>query len=125
MVAADSVISMYDSEKVGVRGTLGIRVVTGSKVAAGLLAEAAPIKAARGLPYFITQRRKRFALTPCSSAIRATDTPGPVHRCANARFADLLNVRRPFAPALVTSPFTSSSLSSDMVSTIPTSGHHP
>ena len=35
---------MYDSEKVGVRGTLGIGVVTGSKVAAGLLAEAAPTK---------------------------------------------------------------------------------
>jgi hypothetical protein len=117
MVAAVSVISMYDSEKLGVRGMAGIGVVTGSKVAGGVLARASPTKHARGLPYLITHRRRRFALTPCKSAIRATDTPGSVHRRANARLPALLNVRRPFAPGLVIRPFTSSSASSDMVST--------
>jgi len=48
-----------------------------------------------------------------------------VQRRANARFPALLYERRPFTPVLVTRPLTSSSASSDMVSAIPTSGHHP
>jgi len=48
-------------------------------------------KHARGLPYLITHRRRRFALTPCKSAIRATDYPrlgAPPRQCALTRLAE-------------------------------------
>ena len=81
---------MKDSVGIGVRDTLGGAVVTGSNVAGGTLPRASTVKDARGLLHFITQRRNRFALTPCKSAIRANDTPGSMNRRAKARFADLL-----------------------------------
>jgi len=68
-------------------------------------------------PYFVIHRRSRFALMPCAKAVLATDTPGRWHISTSACFADLLYVRRPLAGARTTSPSTSSTLFSVMVST--------
>jgi hypothetical protein len=63
-------------------------------VAGGVLARASAIKDVRGLPYLITHRRRRFALTPCRRAIRSTDTPGSVHLCSAIIRRGCLSVNR-------------------------------
>src|SRR5665213_363183 len=108
---------MYESEIGAVRVVLGIGVVTGSNVAAVPMDDASPAVAALASEYCSIHRRSRFALTPCVSAVRATDTPGRLHSSANARLAGTLYERRPFSPCLMTRPATTSALFSDMVST--------
>jgi hypothetical protein len=108
---------MHESELIAGRVELGIDLVTGSSAAAGVLGTASCVPLGLTSAYCITHRRSRLALTPCRSAIRATETPGRLHSSAKARLAATLYVRRPFDPCFVTSPATTSTLFSDMVST--------
>jgi hypothetical protein len=116
MVAVAKVISMWESELNTARFARGIGVLTGTStadVARGAGSSNDPFAP----EYRTIHRRRRFALIPCVSAVRATDTPGCLQSSANARLPETLYVRRPFTPCRTTKPSTTSTLFSDMVST--------
>src|ERR1700686_93632 len=116
IVAPMKLISMNASAFTEGRAEAGRVVFTGSS-AAPLVSRVLSPEPDGVAEYCTIQRRSRFALIPCASAIPATEMPGRLHSCTKARFAARLYVRHPLVAGLRIRPSTSSVLFSGMVST--------